>query len=94
MSRDRNGIKLRFENIEVGRFEVANPKPDTAYKLELRMSGKLVTAFLDGKEVIRVDDDLRSDSAPISVTPSIYLQDASVRNVEVLTLTLPAPGQK
>ncbi|MEI6713623.1 MAG: leucine-rich repeat domain-containing protein [Verrucomicrobiota bacterium] len=87
LSRDRRGVALRFEDIEVGRFEVPNPKPTETYKMELRMSGQFVTAFLDGKEIIRVDDDLRQDGSNISVTAAILLEDARVRNIEVLTLT-------
>ncbi|MEI6713621.1 MAG: family 16 glycoside hydrolase [Verrucomicrobiota bacterium] len=87
LSRDRSGVILRFENIEVGRFDAPTPKPNELYKLELRMSGMLVTGFLDGEEVIRVDDDLRPDTSTIFIKPGIFLHDASVRNIEVLALT-------
>ena len=96
LERDRRGVSLRIEKIEVGRFEVPNPTPDTAYKMELRMSGHFVTGYLDGREVVRVEDDLRMDNATIFVTPAIFLHDALVRNIEILTLTPagPRPGQK
>ncbi|MEI6713627.1 MAG: SUMF1/EgtB/PvdO family nonheme iron enzyme [Verrucomicrobiota bacterium] len=93
LERDRSGVVLRFENIEVGRFNAPTPKPNDPYKLELRMSGKMVVAFFDGKEVIRVDDDLRPENTTLAVTPTVNLQDAAVRNIEVLVIT-PADAPK
>ncbi len=83
-------IRLQYRNgketIELGTFTI-EPRlsSDATYTLELRAVGRTLSARLDGKEVIRVED-ARLDRGSTSIYVS---ENGAVRNVEVLNLDPP-----
>jgi hypothetical protein len=67
-------------------YPVSEPKEGDTFSIELRAVGRTLTAKLDGREVIRVEDDHLSEGGV-----SIYIfPESAMRNIEVLNLDRPA----
>ncbi|OYW71795.1 MAG: hypothetical protein B7Z37_26720, partial [Verrucomicrobia bacterium 12-59-8] len=87
VGRSKTAIHLAF-NRGVGsgkllkEYPINEPKIGETFSLELRAVGTTITAKLDGKEIIRVEDTQRAAGGP-----ALYLYGAAgMRNIEVLNL--------
>ncbi|WP_395737847.1 protein kinase domain-containing protein [Prosthecobacter sp.] len=90
LMRSKSGIRLAYSNGNgndkiLKEYPVSEPKIGDVFTLELRAVGTTLIGRLDGREVIRFEDDRLSAGGP-----AIYLHgNAEARNIEALNLDPP-----